>query len=270
LSILDEIYAHKRVELQGIKRKLPSAELERLARTSPVPADFVSALRDESRPAPRLIAEVKHRSPSKGVLTVDFDPERLARTYAKNGAAGISVLTDQKYFGGSLEYLQRIADLALGVPLLRKDFIFESYQLLEARSTGASAILLIVAMLVQDELVDLISAAEELDLTPLVEVHTLAEVERALQAGAALVGINNRDLATFEVSLETTLRLQEYVPEDVCLVAESGISNVQDIAVLADAGVDAVLVGEALVSAPDVGEQVRMLSQAEKVHQSNG
>jgi indole-3-glycerol phosphate synthase len=282
MSILKEIFAHKRTEVAAAKQRLSETELEKKAAATPVPPDFVRALTDAEKPAPRLIAEVKHRSPSKGVLCSDFDPLRLARTYAENGAAAISVLTDEKYFGGRLGYLREIANTLTPefakrtlsplpgrerganevrgvrvIPLLRKDFIFDRYQLLEASAAGASAALLIVAMLEQDLLKSLISDALALSLTPLVEVHSRAELDRALDAGAKVVGVNNRDLHTFTVSLQTTLDLLPHIPEDVVVVAESGIKNLEGVRVLAEARVDAMLIGEGLVTAKDVGVRVR-------------
>ncbi len=211
----------------------------------------------EGYPKPRLIAEVKFRSPSKGILRSTYDPLELARTYAEKGAAAISVLTDEKYFGGSLGVLEDIANLDLGLPLLRKDFIFDRYQLLEARAAGASAALLIVAMLTPGQLCSLLAEAHSLGLEALVEAHCAAEVERALEAGARIVGVNNRDLHTFEVSLDTCLQLRKQIPAEVVMVAESGIRNPADVARLEAAGVDAMLIGEALVTAEDVGARVR-------------
>jgi indole-3-glycerol phosphate synthase len=276
MSILDEIFAHKRTEVAAARRRVSEADLEKQAAATPIPPDFVRPLTDSARPAPRLIAEVKHRSPSKGILCPDFDPIRLAHTYAENGAAAISVLTDEKCFGGRLEYLREIADtLTPGpspsgrgewkeIPLLRKDFIFDRYQLLEARVARASAALLIAAMLEQDALCQLIAEARALSLTPLVEVHTREELARALDAGADVVGINNRDLHTFNVSLQTTLDLRPHIPAGVVVVAESGIKTVEDVRGLAEAGVDAMLIGEGLVTARDVGEQVRLFSGVEE------
>ncbi len=210
---------------------------------------------------PRLIAEVKYRSPSKGILRPAFDPLGLAHSYAQNGAAAISVLTDEKYFGGSLEILREIAALDLGLPLLRKDFIFDRYQLLEARRAGASAVLLIVAMLTLGQLRALLDAAQALGLEALVETHTAAEVTQALEAGAHIIGVNNRDLHSFEVRLETCLNLRSQIPAQVVMVAESGIHSAADVARLAAAGVDAMLVGEGLVTAADVGAKVRELME---------
>jgi indole-3-glycerol phosphate synthase len=257
MSILDEIFAHKRTEVSAAKQKKGISSLEAAIQYLPTPPDFAAALKGRSAAAPRLIAEVKYRSPSKGILSSNFDPLDLARIYAENGAAAISVLTDEKYFGGSLDYLQEIAALGLGVPLLRKDFIFDRYQLLEARLAGASAVLLIVAMLEPGQLRDLLAAAHGLGLEALVETHTHEEVARALESGARVIGVNNRDLHTFNVSLETSLELRPLIPAGVVMVAESGIRTAADASRLAAAGVDAMLIGEGLVTASDVGEKVR-------------
>ena len=200
------------------------------------------------------------------MLCLDFDPLRLAHIYAENGASAISVLTDEKYFGGRLVYLKEIYSFLQGspVPLLRKDFIFDRYQLLEARAAGASAALLIAAMWEQDTLCDLIAEAKALSLTPLVEVHTRAELDRALDAGASVIGINNRNLHTFRVSLQTTLELRPHIPSEIVVVAESGIRTMDDVSHLADAGVDAMLIGEGLVAAKDVRAQVRSFSGLEE------
>ncbi len=263
MSILDEIFAHKRAELASSKQSLPEAELERRSMATPVPSNFVAALRDPARTPPRLIAEVKKRSPSKSLLRPNFDPHQLAQAYVANGATAISVLTDSHYFGGSLRHLKQIAQLDTRLPLLRKDFIFDRYQLLEARAHGASAALLITAMLAPADLQQLIQASHELDLTPLVEVHTRKELEIALDAGATLVGINNRNLHTFQTSLAVTEALCSHVPNGVTLVAESGIRTMEDVALLAEFGVAAMLIGEAIVTADDVAAKVRLFSQRE-------
>lgn len=257
MSILDEIFAYKHRVVTTAKHRVSVSDLEAAIRDVPAPLDFSEALRGCLGFGPQLIAEVKYRSPSKGILCPDFDPPGLARTYAENGAAAISVLTDEKYFGGSLEYLRRIAALELGIPLLRKDFIFDNYQLLEARAAGASAVLLIVAMLDPVQLNDLLAAAHELGLEALVETHTRQEVDQALKVGAHVIGVNNRDLHTFNVSLETSLKLRSLIPSNVVMVAESGIHTTDDVARLAAAGIDAMLIGEGLVTAPDVGAKVR-------------
>ena len=263
MSILDEIFAHKRAELATSKQALPEAELERRAMATPIPSNFVAALQDPARTAPRLIAEVKKRSPSKGLLRPNFDPLNLAQAYVANGATAISVLTDSHYFGGSLQHLQQIARLDRGMPLLRKDFIFDRFQLLEARTHGASAALLITAMLAPADLQQLILAAHDLDLTPLVEVHTRKELEIALDVGATLIGINNRDLHTFQTSLAVTEALRPHVPDGVTLVSESGIRTTEDVVLLAELEVAAMLIGEAIVTAEDVATKVRLFSQSE-------
>lgn len=261
MSILDEIFAHKRLEVAAVQKRVSVMDLEAAIQDLPAPLDFAASLKRRSNAAPCLIAEVKYRSPSKGILCPEFNPQGLAHTYAENGSAAISVLTDQKYFGGSLDYLREIAALELCVPLLRKDFIFDRYQLLEARLAGASAALLIVAMLEPDQLSDLLAASRELDLEALVETHTREEVELALDAGARVIGVNNRDLHTFTISLETSLQLRPLIPPDVLMVAESGIHTAEDVALLAEAGVDAMLIGEGLVTASDVGAKVREFSK---------
>ena len=271
MSKLDEIFAHKRTEIAGQKAALPLAELTALAAAAPSPRDFIAALR-QARPGPALIAEIKRGSPSRGLLVADFDPLRLAAIYADNGAAAISVLTDERFFGGSLDDLRAVAEQmrsrrAQGLPLLRKDFIFDPYQVYQARAAGADAILLIVASLAPALLAELLALAHALGMAALVETHDEAELEIALASRARLVGINNRNLHDFTVSLETTKRLARRVPAEVCLVAESGIFTAEDAARLAGVeregggrGVDAILVGEALVTAADVAAKVRALS----------
>ncbi len=258
-SILNEIFEHKRLEIAHSQRSVPlNALIDQVQDAAPA-LDFLAALRDAPH-CPALIAEIKQRSPSRGQLAQQFDPFALARIYSQNGAHAISVLTDERYFGGSLEILQAIAALPDRLPLLRKDFICDAYQLYEARAAGADAVLLIVAGLSESELHDLYAQSIELGLTPLVEVHTLGELEVGLKLSPVLVGINNRDLSTFEVNLETTLELSPHVPEGILLVAESGIHSRQDAASLAQVGVDAILVGEALVTAPDISARVRDLA----------
>lgn len=261
MSILNEIFAQKRIEVQQSKQKVSSAELEQQAIQAPLRSDFSAALTRRDLPAPRLIAEVKYRSPSKGVFRHDFDAQLLASSFSQNGAAALSVLTDEVYFGGSLDILKQIDELALGKPLLRKDFIFDSYQILEARIYGASAVLLITAMLTQVELRSLIAFASDVHLSALVEVHNEEEMVRALKAGADMIGINNRDLHDFSVNLDTTMHLAPLCPEGKVLVSESGITSQTDLKSLADAGVDAVLAGEALVRAPDPGQEALRFSQ---------
>ena len=261
MSILDEIFANKKIEVAKAKRKISIVDLESAIKYLPAPVDFSTPLKGAANATPRLIAEVKYRSPSKGVLFPDFDPLGLARTYAENGATAISVLTDEKYFGGSLVNLSSIANLSLGLPLLRKDFIFDPYQLIEAREAGASAILLIVAMLDPEQLRDLLTVSKELELEALVETHIHEEVEQALKSGARIIGVNNRDLHTFDVNLERSLSLRPLIPDDVVMVAESGIHSKEDISRLSAAGVDAMLIGEALVTTPDIAGKVREFTE---------
>ncbi len=249
--ILEKIVADNRRELIARKRNLPLAELQKVVLEQSPPVDFASALRGDRI---QLIAEVKKASPSRGVIRPDFDPVAIARTYASNGASAISVLTEPRYFQGSLDYLTDIRD-ALGnkrVPLLRKDFIQDPYQVYEARVYGADSLLLIVAMLTLEKLEELLGLSHELGMDCLVEVHNEAELEITLRSGARIIGINNRDLATFSVELATTERLRPLIPPDRIVVSESGIKSRGDMEKLAGWGVDAVLIGEALMSAPDI------------------
>jgi indole-3-glycerol phosphate synthase len=265
MSVLDDIIAHKRDEIAQQQARRPLAEVRAAAEAAPPPLDFVAALRG-SAARPALIAEIKRRSPSRGLLAPDFDPLRLARVYRENGAACISVLTDERYFGGSLEDLAGVRSQESAIPLLRKDFVCDPYQIYQARAAGADAVLLIVAALTPERLRDLHALAHRLRMAALVEVHTAEELETAMTCDPTLVGINNRDLHTFAVSLATTARLCRGLPADVCVVAESGIHNATDVATVAaiprpdTTGVDAILVGEALVTAPDVASQVRVLA----------
>ncbi len=249
-KLLDEIMAWKREEVAKTKRERPLAELRALATTVPKPLDFAAALR---QPGVSLIAEVKRASPSRGLLCHDFDPEVLARTYVKNGAAAISVLTDARFFQGNLEHLALVKETvtALGkpVPVLRKDFIFDPYQIWEARVAGADAILLIVAVLGDNALRALLAETRKLGMEALVEVHNEQELARALTAGAKIIGINNRDLRTFTVDLRVTERLRPLIPPDIIVVSESGVHTPEDVKRLAELKVDAILVGESLVRA---------------------
>lgn len=259
--ILDEIVACKEETLAKAKADCSLAVLQAQVGQAPPPRDFVAALR---APGCSLIAEVKRASPSRGVLCPDFNPVRLAALYARRGARAISVLTDEPFFQGHLDYLRAVRS-ALGAacpPLLRKDFLFDPYQLWEARACGADAVLLIAAILPDDELRGLLALADELGLAALVEVHDGEELARALTVGARLVGINNRDLRDFRVDLATTERLRLAIPPGLPVVSESGIRSADDVRRLARCGVDAVLVGEALVTAPDVEAQVAALARA--------
>jgi indole-3-glycerol phosphate synthase len=256
-TILDRIVADKREELAATQRRVPFADLKARLPQAPPPRPFAEALRDGPL---RLVAEVKKASPSRGLLREDFDPLALARSYAEAGAAAVSVLTDARHFQGSLDHLASIrAALPDGPPLLRKDFLFDPYQLYEARAHGADAVLLIAAVLNSDLLAQLIGLAATLDMDALVEVHDEPELERALMAGATLVGVNNRDLRTFDVDLAATERLRPLMPPQVTVVAESGVSTRADIQRLEALRVHAVLIGEALVTAPDPAAKIREL-----------
>lgn len=260
MNILDEIFAYKREEVAARRQAAPLSAVREAAEQAALPLDFIAALRAAPR-RPALIAEVKCASPSRGVMVKDFEPLHLAEVYRQNGASAISVLTDERYFHGHLDYLRDIARLPSRPPLLRKDFICDPYQVYEARAAGADCVLLIAAYLDRPQLGDLHALASELNMAALVEVHSRAELESALTCGPQLVGINNRDLRDFTVRLETTLSLLSLVPEGVTLVSESGIHTREDVVRLAAAGVDAILVGEALVSAADVAAKVRSLLQ---------
>lgn len=253
--ILDDIIAARRTDLAAARLATPLAALRDRPGWALPRRGFAAALRAR-RPA--VIAEVKKASPSKGVIRADFDPVAIARRYAECGAAAISVLTEERYFQGSPAYLEAIR-AAVAVPLLRKDFIIDPYQVAEARAWGADAILLIVAALDDRPLRELHVAAGELGLDVLVEAHTAEEVDRAVAAGATLIGVNNRDLRTFVTTLETAERLRERIPAGAIAVAESGIETVADVARLRAAGYDVFLVGESLMRQPDPGVALRVL-----------
>ncbi|MBM3942370.1 MAG: indole-3-glycerol phosphate synthase TrpC [SAR202 cluster bacterium] len=257
-SILDKIVAQKRQELAQQKRQVSLDQLQERIAGQPAPLDFAAALRGRQI---RLIAEVKKASPSRGLLCPDFDPVRLARTYASNGAAAISVLTDPR-FQGEPEHIVQIkrAGASGRAPVLRKDFIFDPYQVYEARAIGADALLLIADILEQSQMDYLLALTRELGMECLVEVHNPSDVGMALQAGARVIGINNRDLHTFVTDLAVTEKLAALVPQDKVLVSESGISTPEDLRRLRRLGVSAVLVGEAIVTAADTAQKVRELS----------
>lgn len=248
-KILDEIMRWKRQEVPRQKAEVSESNLRALAMFTPPPLDFPAAL---ARPGVSLIAEVKRASPSKGLLCKDFDAVKLATTYAIGGAAAISCLTDAKFFQGQLEFLTEIKEALrqrqLDLPVLRKDFIFDPYQVLQARVAGADALLLIMAVLSDAEYRDLLAYTHELGMTALVEVHDEAELARALRESPRVVGVNNRDLRTFTVDLNTTARLRALMPADVLLVSESGIGSAADVRALKKMGADAMLVGESLVT----------------------
>jgi indole-3-glycerol phosphate synthase len=266
MSILAKILEQKKIEIAA----LDAQALRRAAESSPAPRDFLAAIPPRPMGAGQgvrahLIAELKRASPSKGLLAPHLDLFQVADIYVQNGAAAISVLTDEKFFLGSLETLRQLrVERHIQLPLLRKDFIIDASQIYQSRANGADAILLIAAALTDDShLANLHALALELGLTPLVEVHDEAETERALKiSNIRLIGINNRNLATFEVKLETTERLRPMIPTMITVVAESGIFNAGDVQRLAKANVNAILVGEALVTAADIAEKVAELSDS--------
>jgi len=267
-AILDRIVAAKRQELERRRREEPLAILDERVAQAPPTRSLAQALRG---PSLGLIAEVKRASPSRGVLRADLDPQALARTYAGSGAAAISVLTEEQHFQGSLDDLKAVRAALDGCgdarpPVLRKDFLFDAYHLYEARVYGADAVLLIAAVLNPGLLAELLALARTLGLECLVEVHDEQELERALAAGAQIIGINNRDLRTFEVNLALSERLRPLIPADRVVVAESGVHTRADVERLRALGVNAVLIGEALVTADDPAAKIRELvggSQAE-------
>jgi indole-3-glycerol phosphate synthase len=254
--ILDEIVAHKKRELESIKEAVPLAALKERLEILEVPRDFKEAL--SKSPGISLIAEIKKASPSAGVIRKDVDPVRIGKIYEDSGAAAISVLTDEHFFQGTLSSMKEVKQ-SVGIPVLRKDFIIDPYQIFEARAFRADAVLLIVAVLSDDQLRAFLALCRELGLGTLVEAHTEHERDRALEAGADVIGINNRDLKTFAVDLSTTLRLAEGLPDGTLCVSESGIQTKDDVIRLSKAGVDAVLVGTALMAAKDIGAKVREL-----------
>lgn len=266
-TILDEIVVSKRSEIERAKATLPEVELRlRLADAPPVRNFFAPLAAGGSI---RLIAEVKKASPSAGVIRADFDPVAIARTYEAHGAACISVLTDEPHFQGSLEYLRQVRS-AVGIPVLRKDFVLDTYQVVEARAAGADAVLLIAECLDDCNLRKLFDAICELGMTPLVELYEPENLQRVFDAGATLIGINNRNLHTFEVDLERTIGMRERVPDECVLVGESGIKTYADVSRLQAAGVDAILVGESLMRQPDIGAAVDRLmgrdTRDERIH----
>lgn len=260
MTILDTIFATKHLEVAQRRQERPLAEVRRRAEAAAPARDFIAALRrPDPRSAVRLIAEIKRASPSKGLLVQNFDPLRQATAYTDGGAAAISVLTDERYFQGSLAILTAVTGLPARPPLLCKDFLFDPYQVVEARAAGADAILLIAAALELAQLADLQSLARELGMAVLMEVHNPAELELALACRAGLVGINNRDLRTFTVSLKNCLELRAGIPAGIVTVAESGIHTRVDVRRVAQAGFDAILVGEHLMTAPDTAAAIKEL-----------
>ncbi len=254
--ILDTIVAHKQKELAIEQEQIPLAKLEDQISNLPSTRDFHGAI--TGCDTVKLIAEVKKKSPSKGIIREDFHPVSIAETYVENGAAAISILTDRHFFAGELDYLRAIRD-AVDVPLLRKDFTIDLYHIYQARVAGADAILLIVAALTVSQLRAFMAVAASLSLACLVEVHTREELAIALDVDAQVIGINNRDLRTFHTDIATTFELCEAIPANKIVVSESGIYSRADVMRLQEAGIHAMLVGESLMRSPDIGGQVRHL-----------
>ena len=254
--ILDTIVAHKRRELKQDRERTPLQALKIQIPDLPPTRDFKASLTVPG--AVNLIAEVKRKSPSKGIIREDFDPVKIAKIYAGNGASAISVLTDHEFFGGDLSFLSAIRN-AVDVPLLRKDFTIDEYHVYQARAAGADAVLLIVAILTPEQLREFIGVAKHLDLAALVEVHTQIELDLALDVGAEIIGINNRDLKTFHTDIATSFHLRKSIPNDKIVVSESGIYTREDVIRLGEADMDAILVGESLMRSADMGGKVRAL-----------
>lgn len=259
--ILDEICANKRIEVEHAKQRVPMPELEERIAQRRKPRDFRAALR---QPGISLIAEVKRASPTLGTFMEDVDPAELAGVYKQSGARAISVLTDEKYFKGTLADLVAV-HAAVPVPCLRKEFVVDEYQIYEARAADADAILLIVKCLSDGQIKDYLQIAESMGMGVLVETHTAEEIERAIACGAHIIGINNRDLTTFTVDINITLGLKKHVPGGYVLVSESGIHTRDHVRRLEDGGVDAILVGEALVKSGNIAAKIHeLLGMAEE------
>jgi indole-3-glycerol phosphate synthase len=253
--ILQKIVENRREEVARQKKILPLAELRQMLADKPSTNDFEGAIREQRC---SVIAEVKRSSPSKGRIRDDFDPVEIARTYEGNGAAALSILTESQFFEGNAAYVPQIRR-AVALPLLRKDFIIDSYQIEETRVLGADALLLIARILDSGQLREFVDHASELGLAAVVEIHDEADVNKAVSAGARIVGINNRDLATFRTDLEVSIRLARLIPKGITVVSESGIDSRGDVERLMEAGIHAFLVGESLMREKDIGKKLREL-----------
>lgn len=258
-KILDEIMAYHRENLPKIKRDVSLATVQALATVAPTPCDFYAALH---QPGVSVIAECKKASPSKGLMVPDYDAVRFAKIYAQAGARAVSILTDTRHFQGTLADLRDVKEALPQLPALRKDFIFDPYQIYEARGVGADGILLIAAVLPLGLMKELLALTHELGMNALIEVHSADELEAVLTLNPRIVGINNRNLQTFEVDFANTARLRQMIPADVVVVAESGLQSADDVRTLAKIGVSAVLVGETFVTSRNIRETVRAFVQA--------
>lgn len=255
--ILKKIYSYKKEELEHFKRQMSFADLKAKVMDQAPTLDFTRALKESRNPF-SIIAEIKKQSPSKGVICEKFNPVAIAQAYAEAGAVAISVLTDQHFFGGTLGDLRQVRQ-KVSIPLLRKDFIWDPYQVYAAREAGADAILLIVAMLGQSQIEDLLGLSDEMDLQVLVEVHNEEECKRLTHIDAGLIGINNRDLQTFQVDVETSARLLPYLPREAVKVSESGLDQKEVLQKLKDLGIHAFLIGEAFMKEERPGEALKNL-----------
>jgi indole-3-glycerol phosphate synthase len=254
--ILDSIVKKKREEIKEKKIATPLKVIKEKLHEVPPPRGFGARITRIPKESPiNLIAEIKHTSPIKGILRKRFDPFSLAKEYATHKVSAISVLTDKPFFGGEISHLKRIKE-AVDLPILRKDFIIDPYQIFESRLNGADAILLIASILSQSELCEFLELTQDLGMDAIVEIHTEKDLEKALEADPKIIGINNRNLYTFAVDLKTTLRLKPQIPPSKTVVSESGVKKRSDLLLLQDKGIDAVLVGEAILRSEDVGKKI--------------
>jgi indole-3-glycerol phosphate synthase len=258
MSVLDKICADKREHVDLKMRQTPLSELEKLVEQTPPTRPFITQLEEFSEKGTALITEVKKASPSKGVIRADFDPVKIADTYQDNGAACLSVLTDEPYFQGHDDYFTAVRE-ATGIPMLRKDFMIDPYQIYESRILGADCILLIMACLDDAMATDLYVLSIQLGMDVLIEVHDAEELDRALNLNPVMIGVNNRNLKTLDVDLNTGLELARHMPDNVLKVAESGISSKEEISRFKDAGYNAFLVGESLMREDDIGTALQKL-----------
>ncbi len=258
MSILQEIIAHKRDEVAASRAAVPLGEVQARAAAAPPARDFAAAIEG---PPVRIIAEVKRASPARGAIRQDADPAATAKRYEEAGAAAVSVLTDRRYFNGSADDLRAVR-AAIGLPVLRKDFVVDAYQIHEARALGADAVLLIAGSIPAADLAALGRLVVQLGMTPLFEAHTETELDEILACGARVVGINNRDLKTLAIDLETTRRLRPRIPMGITVISESGIETPGDVARVCGVGIDAILVGTALMASPDPASVLRALRLA--------
>ncbi len=258
--MLSKIIRIKKEEVEYLKIKIPLPELKAKIRDMEDTRGFLNSLKqgDNKSRTTKIIAEIKKASPSKGIIRKDFNPFEIAEIYQENGASAISVLTDQPFFQGNIEYLSKVKGIVT-LPLLRKDFIISEYQVFESRAHGADAFLLIVAVLEKNQMGDYMSLGMEMGMSALIEAHTKEDIEKALSTGTNLIGINNRDLDTFKVDIKTTEKLMQYIPDGVTVVSESGIEKRDDIAYLQGIGADAFLIGETLMRERDIGKKLKEL-----------